>query len=284
MDARVEQGSIQMTLRGPRPAFEAEYWDAVITEWHAGGLQQLWRAHSDAVNVGLCRRWWPHTEVNRMLKTDLFDEACGEGLFAFLSARVPAVVGIDRSVEVSRVARARLGAARIAAADVRRLPFADGSFELVVSNSTLDHFERHEEIAKSLQEINRVLTPDGRLILTLDNPANPVVALRNSLPFWLTNGVGLVPYFVGATCGPWRAARMLAEAGFNRIAVTAVTHCPRVLAVAAAAVCQRIGSVGAQRRFLRLLTAFEHLERWPSRYQTGHYVALLAEKTGKRSA
>lgn len=273
-----------MTRRGRGPAFEAEYWDTVVAEWHAGSAQQLWRAHSDAVNVGLCRRWWPRTEVKRMLKTDLFDEACGDGLFAFLSSRVPAVYGIDRSIEVARLARARLGAARITTADVRRLPFADGSFELIVSNSTLDHFERREEITTSLLEINRVLTPDGRLILTLDNPANPAVALRNSLPFWLTNGLGLVPYFVGATCGPWRGARVLAEAGFNQVAVTAVTHCPRVLAVAAAAICQRIGSVSAQRRFLRLLLAFERLEQLPSRYQTGYYVALLASKAGKRSA
>jgi ubiquinone/menaquinone biosynthesis C-methylase UbiE len=273
-----------MTLRTEGSAFEAEYWDTVITEWRAGGAQRLWRAHSDAINVDLCRRWWPRKEVNRMLKTDLFDEACAEGLFPFLSATVPAVYGIDCSIEVAHVARARLGAAPITAADVRRLPFADGSFELVVSNSTLDHFERREEIEKSLREIHRVVTTDGRLILTLDNPANPLVALRNSLPFWLTNRLSLVPYFVGATCGPWRGARMLADAGFSALAVTAVVHCPRVLAVAACAVCQRIGGVKAQRRLLRLLMAFEHLERWPSRYQTGHYVAILAQKAGRRPA
>jgi ubiquinone/menaquinone biosynthesis C-methylase UbiE len=219
-----------------------------------------------------------------MLKTDLFDEACGDGLFGFLSSRVSTVHGIDRSIEVARVARTRLGANQITNADVRSLPFADGSFELVVSNSTLDHFERREEITKSLLEINRVLTPGGHLILTLDNLANPAVALRNGLPFWLTNGLGLVPYFVGATCGPWRGARMLAEAGFNKVTVTAVTHCPRVLAVAASAICQRIGSVATQRRFLRLLLAFERLEQWPSRYQTGYYVALLANKAGRQSA
>jgi SAM-dependent methyltransferase len=273
-----------MTLRGRGPAFGAEHWDSVVADWRAGGKHQLWRAHSDAVNIGLCQRWWPRTQVNRTLKTDLFDEACASGLVPFLSARVPGVYGIDRSAEIARVARARLGATQITIADVRHLPFADGSFELVVSNSTLDHFERHAEIAKSLQEINRVLTPDGRLILTLDNPGNPVVALRNSLPFWITNGLGLVPYFVGVTCGPRRGARMLANAGFDRIAVTAVTHCPRVLAVAAAGVCQRIGGVEAQHRFLRVLMAFERLERWPSRYQTGHYVAMLAQKAHKRTA
>ena len=273
-----------MTLRRPGPVFESEYWDTVVAGWRAGGGQWLWRAHSDAVNLELCRRWWPSTQVTRMLKTDLFDEACAEGLIPFLSARVPAVYAIDGSVEVVRMAQARLGPAQIMAADVRRLPFADGSFELVISNSTLDHFERRDQIAMSLEEINRVMTLGGRLILTLDNAANPLVALRNSLPFWLTNGLGLVPYFVGATCGPWRAARMLANAGFTPFTITAVTHCPRVLAVAAAAVCQRIGNVAAERRLLRLLMAFERLERWPSRYQTGHYVAILAQKAPRRPA
>jgi SAM-dependent methyltransferase len=247
-------------------------------------MQSLWRAHSDAVNLRLCERWWPEARVARVLKTDLFDEVSGEGLYPLLKARVPAASAIDRSLGVARLARRRLGTALATAADVRRLPFAGGTFDLVVSNSTLDHFDRRQEIVDSLGEIHRVMTAGGRLILTLDNAANPIVALRNVLPFWLTRGLGLVPYFVGATCGPRLAARMLAAAGFDLIALTAITHCPRVMAVAVASVYQRSASAGGRRRFLRLLMSFERLERWPSRYRTGHYVALLAQKAGARSS
>ena len=75
-------------------------------------------------------------------------------------------------------------------ADVRCLPFVDGVFDLVVSNSTLDHFETSREIERAVAEIHRVLAPRGLFILTLDNPANPAVALRNALPFALLHQVG----------------------------------------------------------------------------------------------
>ena len=78
------------------------------------------------------------------------------------------------------------------------LPTGD-TFDLVVSNSTLDHFARADDITIALREIQQVLKPGGRLILTLDNPSNPVVRLRNALPFAALNQMGLVPYFVGAT-------------------------------------------------------------------------------------
>lgn len=258
----------------------ATYWDSVVSGTDARRVQRLWRAHSDAVNIALCRGWWPETPVGRVLKTDLFDEVFAEGLLPFLRSRAPFVCGIDRASEVVRLARDRSGVRKTLAADVRCLPFADGTFDLVVSNSTLDHFEHRREIARSLGEIHRVLRPGGRVILTLDNLANPIVALRNALPFWLTHGLGIVPYFVGATCGPWRGAEMLKDSGFVVREVTAVTHCPRALAVAGAAVCQRIGTAAVQEQFLRGLMVFERLGQWPSRYQTGHFAAFLGEKRG----
>jgi SAM-dependent methyltransferase len=272
-----------MTVVRRGASMHAGYWETVIAEWRGAGRQPLWRAHSDAVNQRLCDRWWPATRVGRLLKTDLFDEVSAEGLLPSLRARTRIACSIDRSIGVTRLARTRLGSSPATAADVRRLPFAAGAFDLVISNSTLDHFDRRAEIADSLREIHRVMAPEARLILTLDNAANPIVAVRNLLPFWLINGLGLVPYYVGVTCGPWRAAKMLTDAGFAIDAVTAVTHCPRVLAVAAAALCARLGSAAAHRRFLRLLMAFEKLEHWTSRYQTGYYVAFLARKAGAPS-
>src|SRR5204863_8026948 len=66
--------------------------------------------------------------------------------------------------------------------DVRALPFADGSFDVVVSTSTLDHFQARADIDTALRELHRVLASDGLAVVTLDNPWNPLVALRNALP------------------------------------------------------------------------------------------------------
>ncbi|MDI7277103.1 MAG: methyltransferase domain-containing protein [Anaerolineae bacterium] len=254
------------------------YWNQVHARWQ-GRPQALWRAHSDAVNAGLFGRWLAAPD-GRVLKTDLFDEACSAGLYPLLACRSAAVVGIDVAAAVARAARGRWPALGAACADVHRLPFADGAFDVVISNSTLDHFDSLRQIESSLRELWRVLRPGGELLITLDNRANPAIALRNALPFGLLSRLGLVPYRVGATCGPCGLRALLAQAGFEVREITAVLHCPRVLAVPVAGLVARHGSPPAQQRLLRLLAAFEALERWPGRYLTGHYVAARASKPG----
>src|SRR4029434_1314077 len=61
-----------------------------------------------------------------------------------------------------------------------RTVFADEAFDVIVSNSTLDHFGSWAELGASLHELHRVLKTRGLLIITLDNRANPIVALRNA--------------------------------------------------------------------------------------------------------
>ena len=79
------------------------YWDEVAKKWRASP-QTLWRAHSDAVNGALFERWFPPRRVARVLKTDLFDEAVGGGLYDLLCAHACYVVGMDISTEVARAA------------------------------------------------------------------------------------------------------------------------------------------------------------------------------------
>jgi SAM-dependent methyltransferase len=230
------------------------------------------------VNRVLLASWLPPSPAKRLLKTDLFDEAFGEGLYPLLMSRARCVIGTDLSPSAFQAARARWSGLTGAAADVRHLPFAGGAFDCVVSNSTLDHFESVGDIGASLQELYRVLEPGSRLLLTLDNRANPVIALRSVLPFRLLSTLGLVPYYVGATCGPRRLCRLLRRVGFEVLEIGAVMHCPRVFAVPAARLLERHTLPRTQRRFLRLLLAFERLGAWPTRFLTGHFVAVSAIK------
>jgi SAM-dependent methyltransferase len=163
-------------------------------------------------------------------------------------------------------------------ADVRGLPFPPGSFDLIVSNSTLDHFESPQEILRSLRELARVLRPGGNLVVTLDNPRNPVVRLRNALPGRWLRRLGVVPYPVGATCGASALRGMIRQAGLQTRRLTAIQHGPRALAVAAGALLDRWGRPGGRERFLRLLMAFESLECWPTRFWSGYFVAAAAVK------
>ena len=254
-----------------RPAV-AETWDSVLHHWRDGRSATFLRSYSDAVNRALVDAWLP-PRSRRILKTDLFDEAVGEGLVPLLRARSDGVVGIDVSPAVVEAARARSPHLDARCADARGLPVPDGSFDAVVSNSTLDHFGRRDEIAAALGELRRVLEPGGRLLITLDNGANPLVLLRNALPGWPLRALGLVPYPVGATCGPRGLRRLLAAAGFEVEATRAVMHCPRVVARAAAALAPQ-ASTGLLDRVLSV----ERLGSTPLRHLTAQFVAASARR------
>jgi ubiquinone/menaquinone biosynthesis C-methylase UbiE len=257
---------------------ELEYWDSVGATWWKLDDQALWRGHSDAVNLSLLERWLSKARVRRLLKTDVFDEAFGKGLYPMLALKARHVINMDISMSILEQARIRYPKLQGVKADVRCLPYADRAFDIVVSNSTLDHFTSRDQIFESLRELNRALAPNGQLVITMDNLANPAVWLRNALPFRWLNALGVLPYYVGATCGPRRLRRYLKKAGFEIIETTAILHCPRVLAVALARYLNRGGDKQTQRSFLRFISGFEWLERWPTRYLTGYFVAVLAAK------
>ncbi len=108
------------------------------------------------------------------------------------------------------------------------LPFADGAFDLVVSNSTLDHFRTPADIQTSFAELHRVLAPGGSLILTLDNPSNPVVALQKLLAVCRSFGAcGSSRTTSASRATPREAPSCSTEAVFTVRDQTAILHCPR---------------------------------------------------------
>ena len=104
-----------------------------------------------------------------MLKTDLFEEAHGTGLLHVFSGQGRTLIGIEISHRVARRAVSRNPASGGICGDTLRLPFRRHSFHLVISTSTLDHFQKRSDIQSALQEIHRILEPGGNLFLTLDN-------------------------------------------------------------------------------------------------------------------
>lgn len=253
-------------------------WETALAPLLDAPAEALWRRHCDALNGALFARWLPAGGCDRLLKTDLFDEAMGDGLYPLLAARARSIIGVDIASSVLAAAHARHPALSIVAGDVRTLPFAADSFDVVVSNSTLDHFAERADIAVALRALQRVLRPGGRLLLTLDNLANPMVAVRNALPFALLQRLRLVDYPLGATLGPRRLRRLLGEVGFAVVESTTLLHCPRVFAVARARRLQASATAEVHGRFLRRLARWERLSRWPSNVVTGHYLAFCARK------
>lgn len=260
----------------------SEEWGSVLEKWAPTRSHALWRAHSDAVNVALLRRRLPHGDLGRVLKTDLFDEAVGGGLVAELAPRASEVVGIDLAPAVVETAARRWPEITATTADVRDLSFTSASFDLVVSNSTLDHFESIDSIRIALAELARVTRPGGRLLITLDNRQNPIVALRTSRALaGLFRRLRLVPYELGVTRGRRGLVRLLEGAGFEVEATEAVMHCPpQVASKLADRFSDGASLEDLRRRHLRMVLRFEALAGWPTGYLTGHFVAASAIRRG----
>jgi len=100
------------------------------------------------------------------------DVACGEGYgSALMSAAASSVSGVDISADAVTHARsAYAGRANLEFTEgsCLSLPFDAGSVDVLVSFETIEHI--HEQ-AEFLDEIKRVLKPDGVLILSSPNKA-----------------------------------------------------------------------------------------------------------------
>jgi SAM-dependent methyltransferase len=97
----------------------------------------------------------------------VLDIGCGLGgkTVAYAEAKAR-VTGVDLSAEniarCAAFARARGVEAVFAAGDAGRLPFAEGSFDAVIANDSLEHFADPDA---ALRELARVLAPGGSLFL-----------------------------------------------------------------------------------------------------------------------
>lgn len=239
----------------------------------------LWRIHSDRVNARLLDRWLPD-DHDRILKTDLYDESVSPGLYPELARRGGTVVGMDISSSTAAASHDRHPGLRAVVADIRRLPFRDGTFDAIVSNSTLDHLATSAEIEAGLEDLFRVLRGRGHLVVTLDNLANPVVAVRNWFPSRWLQRLHVVPYPIGRTWRPRRLRRSLEDAGFDVLDVDAILHFPRAVMVWIGCALDRRTSATTRQRLLDLSLGFEGLRRWPTRFLTGYFVAARARKPG----
>ncbi|WP_176969055.1 class I SAM-dependent methyltransferase [Amycolatopsis xylanica] len=98
------------------------------------------------------------------------DIACGEGrLSRDLAERGHQVTGFDVSPTLIEAAREAHPGGEYLVADAGDLPFEDGSFDLVVAYCALMDID---DMAGAVREATRVLTPEGRLAISVVHPAN----------------------------------------------------------------------------------------------------------------
>ena len=101
--------------------------------------------------------------LDKLLNKDerVLDMACG-------SARLLnyATCGVDASIEMVRIAKAKFPGKDIFLSDAENLPFPDSSIDTIISFHFFMHLDA-EKIKDILQECHRVLKPGGRMIFDI---------------------------------------------------------------------------------------------------------------------
>ena len=92
----------------------------------------------------------------------VLDAGCGTGVNLSDYETLGWAVGIELDHEAARIS-ARGGRRLVAAGSLCRLPFADASFDLVISTDVIEHID--DDVA-ALGEMRRVLAPAGHNLLT----------------------------------------------------------------------------------------------------------------------
>lgn len=118
---------------------------------------------------------WLHTDAD----ASLLDLGCGAGHASFAAAGVVReVTAYDLSEKMLAVVRQAASARQLnnittAHGAAEKLPFADNTFDVVISRYSAHHWH---DVALALREVKRVLKPGGKFILMdIASPGRPVL-------------------------------------------------------------------------------------------------------------
>lgn len=190
-------------------------WNAVAAEdtpnWYLDPLVAAQKREEHLRLIRQMKQWCP--QPRRVLKTDLFEEAFGaDQILGDFPNKPRLLCGVDIAPMIVAKCQQRFLDLRgnLPASDLRALPFRDGSFDWIVSNSSLDHFDSQQDLEMALQELCRILAPGGVLLLTFDNPDNP---LYHALRF--ASRKGWAPFPLGVTLSAEETRRQLKRIGLE---------------------------------------------------------------------
>jgi SAM-dependent methyltransferase len=170
----------------------------------------------------------PDLAGRRVFKTDLWDEARNTRILQWAQQQGAQVTGIDISRPVIRMASREFGDAPLQAAnaDVRALPFPDGTFDAIYSMGTIEHFA---ESSAAVGELFRVLRPGGRAIIGVPNRHDPFLRPLIVEILWR---LGLYDYGFEKSFSRKNIRRMLTGQGFSVVADDGILFIPGWLRIA----------------------------------------------------
>ncbi len=253
---------------------ERQQWERV-----ASSLQDFSAARSTLYyrrcEIALIERWLGPVAGRKVLKLDLWNEAYNTRILHWMAAQGADIVALDGSGVVTAQARAnalaqnvRLGLLR---ADIRDLPFADGSFDLAYTMGTIEHIAEYRQ---ALAELRRVLRPGGRAIVGVPHRWN--LFLRPLLVNVLST-FGAYPYAPEKSFGAAELRRDLRGAGFRVLDRGGLLVAPGPLRMLD--VLLHLRGSAFEKLAGSLMAPFEALEtRWEWAGRFGYLMAMQVER------
>ena len=116
-----------------------------------------------------------HKMVCRMISSvslggKILDAACGIGNITGKYCNKYNITGIDEQTSALSYATQNYKG-KYVHGSLYKLPFEDNSFDLILFLDAIEHFS---DPVKALQELSRVLRPEGRILICTINYANPL--------------------------------------------------------------------------------------------------------------
>lgn len=255
---------------------EPAHWDGVV-----GRMPDLFEL-SSTLYYRRCEQALIQREVGalrgrRVLKLDLWNEAVNTRILNWMAGEGATCYGLDVSPQVTRRARENARVAgdplQLVQADIRRVPFAEASFDFVYTMGTIEHIE---EYRLAVREIARVLKPGGRAIIGVPHKWN--IFLRPLLVAALDR-LGKYPYSPEKSFSAGALRAVVEEAGLRVVARSGILTVPGLVRMADVFLSRR--RIVSRRLVPLLLWPFDRLEtrwRWPGYF--GYLIAVVGEKDG----
>jgi SAM-dependent methyltransferase len=253
-------------------------WERVagsVSDFYGAPSTQYYRR----CEIALLQRSFGPLRGKRLLKLDLWNEAFNTRILHWASSQGAEVFGLDLSQVVATHARrngreaggASPGDLRVLRADIREIPFADDTFDLIYTMGTIEHID---EYAQAVAEIRRVLRPGGRAIIGVPHRWN--LFLRPLMVALLT-ACGRYLYAPEKSFGGGELRRLIESQGLRVTWRSGLLAAPGFLRMADLYLFTRANPLWRlSRLWVPLFELAETRWRWPGRF--GYLMAMLAEK------
>lgn len=264
-----------------KKALDVHYWDSVAEDMQEYHLDRDIAIYKRYEHIKIIKEWGSGLKGKRILKTDLFEEAFGDDHFLFwLLGESRDTFGMDISHKIASRAKSRSEGfntefKNCIASDIRNSAFKDESFDLIISNSTLDNLASCD-VQKALSELRRILKPEGIFILTLDNAHNPLYVLSYCIEKLLNTN----KYYQSKCYSVKEAVRLAKQNNFIVQDITAIMHIPTPFNKLAI-LLKKMDSIFMENIVRCLIALFSKFGNRKTKFLTGWFIALKLVKNDK---